>query len=365
MIIFILVIIVSSIHANELFSALLKNCQLNSSQARSIFFKFSFFSKNLEHTFFKTSSRSLKFQEYLRELDAPYIWSLLQSFEPSLALNLMALRNKIIVFKKEQGLDDKCLNWMDNLLGDRENTFIGSYVELVIKALSATWNTKLAEMSTKQMLFAHSQIRKSFLEREHLFVPRIEEIDELYEHSMFSYRSLINCIVGDAIKDNLKRTTFFLRYVPASQIYSKPCNSITHSINFPEKYLDVEKDFIYYGKSMHLRKTKNFSSAYRNWMNMMMLIPDEATRKMYYEEQKDLTVNLKKLETRIHRLHVQKDNHMAVLSWDEREILNLTIAFDLIGSLIAYEQIKTDLAKVRQMFIEVKDSYHILRDFLG
>ena len=351
-------------NTSELFMAVSERCQLGSNWTNVIIFNFASFTKKLELSFNKTRMSSPEHAELLRELEPSYIWLLLKSKDPTLLEELVEVRNAILDMYFNSPLSDACMDWLDILLGDEEKTFHGSYLELLIRSLSATGNKNLAKLSTRQMLFVNSELRRMHFEREHLFLPKDEELHEIYTDSLLVYISLINPTVGKAIQKNARFVAFPLTFIPRDLTRRLAINPSVHH-QFLCNYVDFRYDFILYDGCLHLKKTTNFWAVYRTWLAMTAVIPNEAMRKLYFDEQADLYENLKGIENMITGIYLLKDNPKALLEWDRKAIINITIAFDLINSLVSFMRLHHSMAQVKRMLAQVMENYQRLMNFLA
>ena len=347
---------------NELFDAMCRRCQLTSEQGKKIFINFRLFTLTLEATFQNICDRNAKHRELLRELEPRYVWSLLTSIETSLASQLKAVRGKVNelahVLKTTRG----CLEWMDKLLGDRAESFEGSYLELIIKSLSASGQIKMAELSTKRLLFGLTEFRRMHLEREYLFMSKNEELHDLYSHHVFIYLLMVNRILGIAVKDSIKQATFTVVFNSPFVIFPKTevrVDSLPLS-----KYLNQD-DFINYKGSRHLRQTKNVSLVYRTWLRMMAALPNIYVRRMYYDERKDLARNLREFELKIDEHYEERNDPSLVRGWVKPDLFNLAVVFDFIDSLVALERLRISTMKLKLRVLEILHTFHRIKNSIS
>ena len=163
MILSLLFIIFGLIHTtstSELSKAMATRCQIDADEADNFLIRFSIFTQKLKLAFRHACTISARYQELLRELDAPNVWLVLITVKPTLQEDLKTVRDKLI---KGFTPSKTCLEWIDQLLGSQ--SFEGSYLELMIKSLSATKNTRLAELSNKQLLSVRLELRRMHVER--------------------------------------------------------------------------------------------------------------------------------------------------------------------------------------------------------
>ena len=331
-----------------------RRCQLDANRADLFFSVLSTFTQKLKLAFRKASTACPANREFLRELEAQFIWPFLTNIDPSLCMELQAVRNEI----SDLTPSSACSNWLDRLLGNKQKKIMGSYLELLLKSLSATEQITKTELSTKQLLFVQAEFRRMHLEREYMFVPKNEEMHEFYAHYVKLYSYLINPRVGDLVMTGVQRITFPLKIHAVEHLPPRAAIPTFYYAEFFKEYnISFEKDFILYADRRHLRKTNNFSMAFRQWLSILSLIPNESTRIIYFDHRKGLMKNLKDIETRITKLYLQKESFVAVLRWDRDEVSNLVTSFDLIDSLVAFKRLKISMLKIRHMLIEIVDTY--------
>ena len=337
---------------NELCMAMSSRCQLSAERVNRFLHLVSEFTQKLELAFHQASNTSAQYKDVLRELDAPYVWLLLTSIAPTLLENLKAVRDEVTRLENELTFEKTCLEYFNLFLGDEESYFSGSYLELLIKSLSATKYTKLAELSTKQALFVRLELRRMHIERE-CFLSRNEEMHELYCCYLVVFMSLINYAVGQVISMYAQQHTLSLTIIPLKAVGPVPnCSDIT--LGFFRKYVDPGKDFFVLNEQVHLRKSSNFKLAYRNWLALLELIPNVTIRREYFNERKDLLFNFRRIESRVNRMYMDRNNFAKIMKWKSNDMLNLlTLAFDLVSSLISFRQEKIPVTKVRRMLLEV------------
>jgi hypothetical protein len=123
--------------------AMSSRCQLSAERVKSFLHLVSEFTQKLELAFHQASNTSAQYKDLLRELDAPYVWLLLTSIAPTLLEDLKVVRDEVTRLDNVLTLEKSCLDWINLLLGDEKSYFSGSYLELLIKSLSATKHTKL------------------------------------------------------------------------------------------------------------------------------------------------------------------------------------------------------------------------------
>lgn len=340
-------------NTNELCRALSEQCHLNINQASSIILNFRAFTLKLKVNFLNSHYESPANAELLRELCAADIWLFLTRTHPSLLQQLQVVRNVISGLRIKMRLSETCLNWFDTLLGDTKESFNGSYVELLIKSLSATRNTQLVDLSTRQLLFVLTQLRRMKMEREYLFLSTNQEMREFYVHYMLNYHSLITLPPGTITTDSVNFNVF--SFIPSALI--DPILTVNHTRDsaFICKYVDHQKDFIHFNDRMHLKKTTHFTQVYESWLRMMLLIPDESLRRSFFNEQKDLTFNLKMTERLIEILHSQEMTFS--IEMGKKVLINLAITFDLIESLVSYEGRAISMIEQKQKLIDVLTGY--------
>ena len=351
--------------SDELVKAMSNVCQLDTELNNKFLLKYSIFTQNVELAFCNTSSFSPDAHNFLRELDAPNVWLLLTAAQPSLLEDLMMVRDEIIKINKECTLSKSCLDWISKLLGDGRSIFAGSYLELLIRSLSATKNTKLAEMSTSQVLFVRLELRRMHVEREYLFIPRMEEMHELYCHYVLLYNSLINSTVGDAILRYAKQNTLSLTVIAPEMIGPIPSHSVSYYMEFFKDFVDFKTDFIFFNNLRYLKKTTNFTLVFQKWMALMTLIPELSIRREYFDEQKDVEQNFYRIENRVSNLYVQRNSVAVLLEWDGKKLFYLSLAFDFVDSLFAFKRQRIAVTKVRHMLLQILDCRERLMDYLG
>ena len=351
--------------SDELVKAMSNVCQLDTELNNSFILKYSIFAQNVELAFCNTSSLSPDAHNFSRELDAPNVWLLLTTAHPSLLEDLMTVRDELIKINKVCTLSKSCLDWISKLLGDGRSIFAGSYLELLIRSLSATKNTKLAEMSTSQVLFVRLELRRMHVEREYLFIPRMEEMHELYCHYVLLYNSLINSTVGDAILRYAKQNTLSLTVIAPEMIGPIPTHSVSYYMEFFKDFVDFKTDFIFFNNLRYLKKTTNFTLVFQKWMALMTLIPELSIRREYFDEQKDVEQNFYRIENRVSNLYVQRNSVAVLLEWDGKKLFYLSLAFDFVDSLFAFKRQRIAVTKVRHMLLQILDCRERLMDYLG
>ena len=336
---------------NELCIALSTRCQLDAERVDEFFYRFSKITQKLELIFHHASNANPQYQDLLRELDALYIWQLLTTLDPSLLEYLKVLRDEVT---KEVFQEKSCIDWINLLLGDGiESNFEGSYLELLIKSLSVTRHTKLVEMSVKQSLFVRLELRRMHIERK-CFLFRSEELHELYCSYIIVYTSLVNHFVGHAMLRYAQQHTLSLTLIPKEAVGRFPNYYLDHSMNFFKRFIDPQKDFFVFKEKLHLRKSCNFYLAYQKRLAILALIPNVAVRReKYFDEEKALLFNFKRIESQVSIMHEEKSNFASLMKWDSKDLSNLTLAFDLVDSLISFQREKIAVAKVRCMLLEI------------
>ena len=349
---------------NELCMAMSSQCQLDTDRVKLVIHRFSHFAKQLELAFHQVSSLSAQDQDVLREMDTPYIWLLLTTRAPTLLEDLKMVRDEVNKLNKELPLDKPCLDWVNLLLGDGKfndgrSNFAGSYLELLIRSLSATKHTKLAELSIGQVLFVRVELRRMHIERG-CFLPRNEEMHELYSSYVVVYTSLINLTLGQAVMMYAMRNSLSLSLLPLKTVGQIP-TYLDDTMKFIKKYVDPQKDFFTLNGQVHLRKSSNFSMAYQKWVTITDLIPNVAIRREFFDEGKELLFNLQRIERQVIRMHKQKNNLVEIMKWDFHIVSTLTLAFDLVDSLISFQREKIPVTKVRRMLLEVINCVQCLK----
>ena len=345
-----LAILTISIQATtkELIRALSERCQLDRTVAKNLLLKYQVFTITLE-LLFRLACNNPANCELLRELNATNIWVLLTRTEPTILKQLRkvreALEGKLIQ-------SEACMAWWNTLLGDQDDTFTGSYLELLLMSLSATESTRIVELTNKQMFFVLTQTRKMHFEREYLFLSRNEVMHEIYIQYLQNFISLVNLPVGAVTSET---TTLNIFYHFQSEVI--PSSTPSSNTALLEKYLDPIKDFIIFNNRMHLRKTKNFSFVYGNWLRILAVIPDESVRRKYFDEGRDVVHNFRRVEKIIIGLYLQKNKPFAVVQWSKDELINLTVTLDLIASLVSYEGQKICMINSKHMLLVVLSRY--------
>ena len=352
MIFSLLFIIFGLIHTtstSELSKAMTDRCQLDADEADNFFIRFSLFTQKLKLAFRHACTISARYHELLRELDAPNAWLVLTTFTPTLLEDLKLMREEII---KKITPSKACSDWIDQFLGV---DFGGSYLELMIKSLSATKNTRLAELSNKQLLSVRLELRRMHVEREYWIAPRSEELLEFYNYYVLAYMSLLNRTVGDAALKYAKQHVFGLTYITTEMISSFPSYSLAYNMNFFKRHVDPDKDFIIFKDQVYLRTSTNFTLVYQKWVAVLSLIPDVTIRREYFDEEKDVLQNFECIEKRVCSLYAQRNNLEALMEWDRNKLSNLTLAFDLVDSLMVFTRQKVRVTQVRRMLLEVME----------
>ena len=350
---------------DELFKAMSDQCQLeNADRASDFFSEYSIFTHKLELAFHDISMMSTNYQTFLRELDAPYIWMFMTAAKPQLLQDLKIVREEIIELNKEFTLSESCLDWINKLIGDGTSTFAGSYFELLIKSLSLTKHIKLAEMSTKKLLFFRVELRRMHVEREYLFTSRSEERHEFYCHYVFLYMTLINRMVGDTVFSYANQNTLSLTSLTPEQNGQFTRHPMAYYMEFFRIYVDPQKVFFTFNNRTHLRKTRNFKLVYQKWLAILSLIPDTAIRREYFDETKDLIYNVEQIGARASSLYERRNCLRSLLEWDNNDLTNLTLTFDLVDSIISFTQQKIRVTKIRRMLFEVMECIQRLIVFI-
>ena len=361
---FLLFILFGDIQANsnELLKAVCKQCQTGLPIALRILISYSVFTVKLTSVFLHTLDENAENRKFLKELEARYIWSYLCSKNASLPNQLTEVRETINELGQRLKFSGKCLTWMDFLLGDGEDMFEGSYLEMLINILSATERANLGEMSTKQLLFVHSEFRKMHYEREYLFIPKNEAMHDIYTQYVRVYHSLINDKLGATVWNSVRHATFkILKVINQSTQAEKALES-----TFLRKYISRD-DFIAFNGRLHLRKSTNFIKVYENWHSLMSNNPDKHVRSIYFDEGKDVLQNMKSIEVFINSLHLQMANPANMLKWKQTSITSIVLAFDLVESLLSYERRKISVAKQKRMLCEILHQFTRLQrlDVIG
>ena len=350
-----------ALHAttNELHNALSRQCHLEHIQANNILSKFQTFVVELELSF--SRARILpEYSELLTELSAPDIWLLLTRINPDLLKQLRMVRVAIDELKRKVHLSEKCLKWLDILLGDKKDKFYLSYFELLIRSLSATTDIKIAELSSKQMLSAISNFREKYLEREYLFLPRNEEQHEIYLHCFLIYTSLINLPIRNVIADTFNFSLY--GFFPSEFINPTKSDDIPSiDMKFLRNFnVDPHRDFIFFDNQLQLRKSTNLSRVNESWNRVIRTMPDERVRRVYYDDQMDLAYNIRKTETMIHRFHTQSST--TAMQWNRKVLFNLCVAFELMESLVAYEGHHISMLKLKRKLHEILTRHAALQE---
>ena len=334
----------------QLFCALSERCQLNSEHAGKILNSFQTFVSNLELSFRKARTNP-KYSELLRELNAPEIWILLKKVDPALDLQQKIVRGLFDELKLKGDRWKPCLEWMDFLLGDKWRMFDLGYLELLIKSLSATNETKMAELSNRQLLSVISEYRKMHFEKEYLFLPRNEELHEFYKHYLITYRLLFKTRTENVL--NGVEIFTFNSFFPQEFVYTfTSVKSLAFDIDFLRKYnVHPENGFIRFDNQMYLKKTTNLCVVNDKWMRITKMIPSERARRANYDDRMDLSYNVKLLDGLIEKFHRQPSK--AAREWNRKILLNVCLAFDLIESLVAFEGHQVGMFKLRRKLYEV------------
>ena len=229
------------------------------------------------------------------------------------------------------------------MLGDKWKTFSLSYLELLIKSLSATTEVKMAELSYGQMLSVISNYRKMHYEMEYLFRKRNEELHEFYVHYFLTYTALFK-------PQSTKVVTEVQVFMFNGPFYT--INTLAFDIDFLRKYnVHPEKDLICFDNQMYLKKTTNLSRVNDRWRQMVSKIPGERVRRVYYDDGMDLAYNIKLLETLIQGFHKQTSKDAK--EWSRKVLENICLAFELVESLVAYEGHQFGMFKLRKKLREV------------
>ena len=343
----------ASSNTKALFDALCVQCDLNAEQGNKIFINFRVFTSTLETTFQKAWDKSPKHRELLRELDPPHVWTILTRMEGALLSQLKTVRRIVHDFGHVLSRTKGCLEWLDKLLGERTDIFTGSYLDLLLKSLSASKNIQIAELSTKRLLLVLTEFRRMHLEREHLFISKNEELHDIYAHYVFLYVFLINRPLGTAVKESIKHDTFpvVVKLLAKTDV---PEGMDTKLLN---KYLTPD-DFVRYGGRLHLRTTKNFFFVYRTWLRIMAKMPSQRIRRLYFDERKELALNVEDFEWKIDDFYKEKNDQLAVAKWDQQDLLNIAIMFDFIDSLVAFERLRINMTKLKHRVVEILRIYH-------
>ena len=332
----------------QLLCALSERCQLNFDQAGKILSSFQTFVSNLELSFRKARTNP-KYSELLRELNAPEIWVLLKRIDPALAKQQKIVRGLFDELQLKGKRWESCLSWMYYLLGDKWNMSHWSYLELLIKSLSATNEIKMAELSNRQMFSVISEYRKMHFETEYLSRPRIEELHEIYRHYLKIYTVLFKPWVDTCKVLSDVEIFTFNGFFPQDFNYSY---SLAFDIGFLRKYnVHPENGLICFDNQMYLKKTTNLSRVNDRWMRMIKMIPNERARRVYYDDRMDLTYNVTVLEKLIEEYHKQPSK--AAKEWSKKVLVSICLGFDLIESLVAYEGHHVGMQKLRRKLFDV------------
>ena len=347
---------------NELFLALSERCYLNPTHAASILFSFDIFTVKLKCLFLQTGHDATNW-ELLRELSASNVWLFLSRTAPYLPEQLKAVRDVIDDISGKVIINEECLLWLDNLLGDNKDSFSGSYLELLIKSLSATGDTKMVELTNKQMFSVITKIRSTKLEREHLFLSRNEELHDIYVQYLLLYNSLFKLPLGSVIGETTTFSVF--SYFQSESLTPRPSDNNARDLNFLSKYVDISSDLISFDNCLHLKKSTNFSLVYSNWARLITMLPEASKRKIYFDEEMDLAQNVLVVEWLVFKMYFQKDNSKVVKNWSQKVLVNLSLTFDLIESLASYEGQSINMKRSKDMLVEIVSEYLVVGIFSG